>query len=390
MRSAFQDIAFLNANFEGSRAPIPDAVVLCFGKDGCAEHEWGIAPLERKLAVPLANDRRLVGVEARAILNTSSVVIIEGTTPKILASGRDPAIAPQPVMAIHLAPTTPYEGQGEGTGPLRLSLNKGQTKAFLERHKVNLRYHLDRPMSMWDEREAFFLVSGEAAVAAMANVLKGFEEEQGMSLSSRATGVFNSGGGICLSRLSAISEESKAAVKKVDEDHWELIDRVAASGIEEKLKAAGRKYYALSPRILDANTGELAFWLNPSEQKVHHYGWVSLSDLEGWATVAGGHIGQRAAQDSLSAADAEKVGNLTTRLSRLYGNPYSPLVVWADAEKSEAAVAISVGEKGIAAGLSHRQVVPLSQFENLVLKHEELAATRNAAKGIANGETEKV
>ena len=61
-----------------------------------------------------------------------------------------------------------------------------------------------------------------------------------------------------------------------------------ATHIEEILKKANKKYYALSPSY-DEN-GNLRFWLNPKEQSIYSMGWYSLEDLIAWANETGSVI----------------------------------------------------------------------------------------------------
>ena len=70
-----------------------------------------------------------------------------------------------------------------------------------------------------------------------------------------------------------------------DKETEKLYYEVKATHIEEILKKANKKYYALSPSY-DEN-GNLRFWLNPKEQSIYSMGWYSLEDLMAWANETG-------------------------------------------------------------------------------------------------------
>ena len=71
----------------------------------------------------------------------------------------------------------------------------------------------------------------------------------------------------------------------------------AATGIEEVLKKAGKRYYALSPRwaasIKGTKNGEVetkygvVFWLNPCDQYKNNYGHFTVEELQQWAKGEG-------------------------------------------------------------------------------------------------------
>lgn len=82
-----------------------------------------------------------------------------------------------------------------------------------------------------------------------------------------------------------ISDDVRAMWKESHEAAAKLASDFAATGVEAKLKAAGKRWYALSPRRFD--DGRLMAWLNPMEQHEYNYGWFSIADLEMWAQGKG-------------------------------------------------------------------------------------------------------
>jgi hypothetical protein len=62
--------------------------------------------------------------------------------------------------------------------------------------------------------------------------------------------------------------------------------------IEEKIKKADLRYFALSPRW--CNDGEktrtkypIVFWLNPHDQHIYNSGWFTVEELEQWISKTG-------------------------------------------------------------------------------------------------------
>jgi len=91
---------------------------------------------------------------------------------------------------------------------------------------------------------------------------------------------------------SKIPEDILKAMYDGDENYYNLLKEVEKTGIKDKLKAAGKTYYALSPKRpsdKDANNSKhnIIFWLNPSEQKENNYGWYTVEELEAWVEDKG-------------------------------------------------------------------------------------------------------
>jgi hypothetical protein len=88
------------------------------------------------------------------------------------------------------------------------------------------------------------------------------------------------GDGLVLGIASRIPAEIVEAWAKTDDEHAQLNREFKATGIEEKLRAAGKNWFALTPRRHE--DGSLVFWLNPMDQIKHEMGLYSLADLEAW------------------------------------------------------------------------------------------------------------
>jgi hypothetical protein len=112
--------------------------------------------------------------------------------------------------------------------------------------------------------------------------------------------------GLVLAILSKIPQEQKDLFKAGHEDLLKLKDAAAKTGIEQKLKAAGKTWFALSPSWITikeriegrddqgsaivkpvSSKYPVMFWLNPMEQHIHKSMWCMVEDLEAWINNEG-------------------------------------------------------------------------------------------------------
>jgi len=105
-------------------------------------------------------------------------------------------------------------------------------------------------------------------------------------------------GGLSIIVASKMPKDVIAEMEKKDKDDIQLLKDSEKTGIEKKLKKAGKGYFdsqgymALSP----SRPGEkdkkktkynVIYWLNPMAQQRHNYGWYTVEDLELWAKDEG-------------------------------------------------------------------------------------------------------
>lgn len=91
--------------------------------------------------------------------------------------------------------------------------------------------------------------------------------------------------------IDRMSDELKATVLENDLQYRELHEAADATGIEERLKAAGRGWYALSPAWCDGPGSSLRFFLNPRDQRKYDFGCFTLEELEAWIHDEGPVLG---------------------------------------------------------------------------------------------------
>jgi hypothetical protein len=99
-----------------------------------------------------------------------------------------------------------------------------------------------------------------------------------------------SGNGLKIVIRSAIPSAWETLWVESHKDRERLLAASEATGIEKKLKAAGKNWYALSPSWLSTarkSVHKVMYWLNPMEQDKNNYGWFTVEDLELWAKNEG-------------------------------------------------------------------------------------------------------
>jgi hypothetical protein len=93
-----------------------------------------------------------------------------------------------------------------------------------------------------------------------------------------------------------VSEELRKTVLDADVDHANLLQSVAQTGIEDRLKSAGRGHHALAPHWVDyfkslvgregkpsdSTAHPVIFFLNPREQRLYNHGWFTVEELDAW------------------------------------------------------------------------------------------------------------
>jgi hypothetical protein len=93
--------------------------------------------------------------------------------------------------------------------------------------------------------------------------------------------------GLVLAIESHIPQEQKDGFKSGYEDIYCIEDAAKKTGVEERLRAAGKKWFALSPKwIFDRMKAEsqydVCFWLNPYDQDCNNSMWCTVEDLDLW------------------------------------------------------------------------------------------------------------
>jgi hypothetical protein len=217
------------------------------GADYCSEHEWGIKGIKQTLGIPDPG-------------------IIHGI------KGRTVTIFPQDKMF--------YDSR------------KTHTCLTMERNHHRLlgweNYELDQnPKELataWDENTFGIVVSNTYKDKLL--LLKEAFEKKDVAIWLGGGGVFQNAG-LVVAIASLLPDEIDKTWTQMDLDRLKLKKAFNDSGIERILDAAGKKYFALSPRWANEEKTELTFWLNPYDQRNNNFGWFNIKDLIEWSINTG-------------------------------------------------------------------------------------------------------
>lgn len=222
------------------------------GADYCAEHEWGINTIKSKLGIDVTK----LGVEQRKISRTHSDLVWLENIQMNKKNKKDKSRW-----------SGLYFGYHDDNGEV---------------------YFADSPYNQdlytqWDERGFCAISSNPEKIDHLKKVYEAFATND-VVIWLGGGGVFQNAG-LCIGIASKLPKEIADDWYQHDVEHNQLMADFKATGIEEKLKKAGKSYFALSPRREE--DGSLIFWLNPMKQDIHNYGWFKIADLEAWTRDEG-------------------------------------------------------------------------------------------------------
>jgi len=222
-----------------------EIVAVNLSSDACAEHECGIESIMSVLGFkPDAKDRSTLGVKARTVtlFNAKYFFFQKGKTHTCLT----------------------FE-------PMRFELQGW--KNFGRNNRP------EKIAAAWDDGSFGIVVE---------NSYQKFLEDLYEAFKKKDVAIYFGGSrllmapGLIIAIASRIPEEARNKLYQIDESRFRLNEEVLKTGIYEKLKKAGKIYYALSPRWKDKAETEITFHLNPQDQENDRYGWYSLQDLLDW------------------------------------------------------------------------------------------------------------
>jgi len=179
-----------------------------------------------------------------------------------------------------------------------------ESELTAERFDDMLRGHRDEGLSTaWDEQSFGIRVKNEWDLPLGATILgqlyEAFIKHDVMICLGGQRNPF-AGTGLIIAIRSRIPEEGLAKMKAVDNDSLDLVKAAEATGVREKLKAAEKHFYALSPRWKPTDEDfetehPVIFWLNPMEQHENNFGWFTVEQLLEWIDGKGPIPMQKAA-----------------------------------------------------------------------------------------------
>lgn len=211
------------------------------GADHCAEHEWGIRDIHRTFGI----NGDLKGLQRRVITKI----------PKNFT----------------WVETKTYSG-----------FITESDVSDVEPHIRDF-YKVGELLTAWNESGFCVLSENKKTIAKLKELFEAFQKHD-VAIWLGGGHVFKNAG-LAIAIASRLPHHVTTAWTKQDEEQIQLLADFKATGIEDLLKKAGRRYFALSPRRWE--DGSLHFWLNPMEQDKYNARWCTLEDLKLWAVGKG-------------------------------------------------------------------------------------------------------
>lgn len=225
------------------------------GADYCAEHEWGIANLQRLLNV---DPTAAPGIERHRIKDARAIAY-------------DPK---KHIIAAPMSNWTDIIEHAERTLTFYDPKSEEIVGAWSD-GDFGVRFN---PKFAAEEVELWTaLQNGDAALLFMNTFGNPFARS-----------------GLAIAIISRTSDEILEDLRASHENTDNLEAADLATGIKERLAAAGLKYYALSPDWFPSDTGfegphgrlettyPIFYFLNPQEQQKYDSGWFTVEELDQW------------------------------------------------------------------------------------------------------------
>lgn len=263
---------------------------LSLGFDYCAEHEGGIGPLKALLGVGAAAEH---GVNARLVTKT----------PEDLAGLFYAADFPKgtktmpPETRLVISPSLRWTDNPEGRG--------NKTPHLFPQVSPDPKW-LPKLAAAWDDRGFSVRAFGEEERQTLRDILLALSDGDLALGLGRALPFGNSP--ISLVIASRLSADQRATILAADLAARRLQEAAEATGIVERLKKAGRGYYALKPDWVsrftslvgregnpaDQTRHKVIFFLNPMDQRNFNYGWFTVEELDAWIEGRGPVLKEKA------------------------------------------------------------------------------------------------
>lgn len=226
------------------------------GSDYCAEHEWGTNKIKLKFGI----NGSLLGIDGRKVSKVpNNLAWIENY--RLMKNPRDNRLW----CGIYFD----YD------------IEKPYVNAVSYDDKCDL-------ISAWDGSSFAVISCNQQNVKLLKQLYNAFQNND-VLMWLGGGGVFKNCG-LCFGIASKFPKQIADEWMCKDIENNKLMSEFKSTGIEDKLNAADKRYFALKPHR-DAN-GSLKFWLNPVEQNKYNFGWFNLEDLEAWAQGKGPIIKQ--------------------------------------------------------------------------------------------------
>lgn len=221
-----------------------------FGSDFCAEHEVGIKDL--KTAFGIGQDEKAIGLDKRRIT------------------------------------VVPESFRWHGNGLSYVPVSRWEIKQNIEPSRGRPHFSKEKTLwTAWAARDFAAYANDVKEIKALEIIAEAINNKDAIIM--LGGGGFAANPGLCISIISKMGKDVFDEWEKHDLSIIQLEKDVEATGIRERLEAAGKGkykgYYALSP--MRCEDSMIKFWLNPMKQNTYHYGWYTVEELDLWIQEKG-------------------------------------------------------------------------------------------------------
>lgn len=230
---------------------------IAFGADATTEHEIGIADLREAFGMPGVPTRECYGADARTVTTVPSDALRFFTDPEASYLVYTPSLGWRPEL-----PFGPTEAK-------RLLSFYGHGEL----------------VTSWSNRD-FGVRLGPDPEGYLGQLHQAILNQDAMFFLSGPDNPF-SNPGLHIVIRSRVSPKHLEIFTAGDLRRFRLREAADATGIAERLKAAGKRYYALSPRWASDAEDEVVFLLNPADQDANNWGTFTVQDLDDWIAGKG-------------------------------------------------------------------------------------------------------
>lgn len=253
-------------------------LLLSFGYDFCAEHEFGIKRLRQVFGI--SSDEGDLTIQRYAVTTGSAEMV---------------RLVEAPVKTVDYS-----SGRGKSASHKRLFLLGGNERPY---HDQTMEQFVtgygdsypdkDKPQAHWDEGAFLFSAPkggpDDFTIRAVHDALIANDALIYLASSGNPFG----GSGLVIVLRSTIPRKLTDQMEAGFRARKALAEAAEATGIRTRVEEWGRSkshsraFFALSPKWMFENRGgesrhPVIYWLNPCDQQNNNSGWFTVEELEAW------------------------------------------------------------------------------------------------------------
>lgn len=236
-------------------------VAINLGADFTAEHEWGIGGIGRAFGI----DSEKMGIDRYLVTRVPDLI-------DVFDRGK-------------------VRGFVFGVGAVREKLPTKMVVQMAEEYREDFELS-----TAWDGSSFAALTTNVDVAKNLTAILEALRAKNAVIMLGGG-GVFQNAG-LVIGIADRIPQDIRNNWLQVHREQKQLADDFAATGIEERLRAAGLRWFSLRPRRLE--NGEIRVWLNPMEQHAFNSNWFTIADLDEWAKGRGPVVKAKAGSGATS------------------------------------------------------------------------------------------